>query len=279
MAFRRRSPAAFVASACALGTAALAGPSDPWADEVMSFNAGAGANPAHPNPNASLGSPERFTGEGVFPGTVTPFASAYGGNEIVSIGAGGSLVVRFDEPVRNDPGNPYGIDLIVFGNTFFYDPSFEPIATALWEPGGRIEVSADGADWELAPGVNADGLFPTLGYTDEASPFGSAAPGQVPTDFTKPVNPAFAWQGQDLAGLIAGYDGSGGGAGVDIGALGFSEISYVRVSLPAGTPGKFEIDAFSDVTAVPSPGMLVLAAVGGFFSLRRSPSRRSVGAP
>jgi hypothetical protein len=216
--------------------------------------------------------PTRVTGElGGFAGSVTPFAAAYESDELVSIGRGGSLTVRFDEPVRDDAMNPFGVDLLVFGNSFFFDPSFNPVASQLWQPGGAIEVSTDGMDWRTVPVVQPDGAFPTLGYSDETNPFGGAA-GSVLSDFTKPVNPAFSWSGKNLTEIIAGYEGSGGGAGVDIGSLGLSEISFVRISLAAdATVGKIEIDALSDVTAVPTPaaGVLLIGGMGALASRRR----------
>lgn len=258
-----------------IGVSALA--ADPWADRVVSYGPGVGADAAYGNAAVATGSPERFTGEntpfGPFPSSVTPFAGAFGTDEVVSIGRGGSLTVAFDEPVLNDPQNPYGIDLLVFGNSFFTNPQFAPVALGISADGGTVEISPDGATWYLVTGAVADGLFPTLGYIDESNPFGGLSEGLVPTDFTKPVDPSFNWVGQDLNGLIAGYAGSGGGAGIDIGVLGLSQISFVRVSLAADASGNIEIDAFSDVTAVPSPAsaVLLVAAV----ALRRR--RRGVG--
>jgi hypothetical protein len=241
---------------------------NPWADKVVSYTQGAGAASGYNKPGVALGSPERVTGEGFgFPGSVTPFSGPFGTDEIVSIGAGGSLVVEFDEAVTDDPLNPYGIDLLVFGNSFFFDPTFAPVASAIWEPAGMVEVSQDGIAWTLAPGVIADGVFPTLGYLDETNPFGGPA-GSVASDFTRPVDPSFNWTGQGLGGLIAGYDGSGGGSGVDIGALGLPWIRYVRVSVAAGGV-KAEIDAFSDVAPIPTPGALALAMVGSVCGVRR----------
>jgi len=256
-----------------LGASAAIG-ADPWADRVIHFHPGIGADPAYADPSTTLGSPERFTGEvtpfGSFPSTVTPFAGAFGSDEIVSIGRGGSLIVAFDEPVRNHPDNPFGIDLLIFGNSFFTNPQFEPIATGIAADGGLIDVSPDGQTWFRVLGAVADGLFPTLGFLDEVNAFGSSVPGSRPTDFTKPVNPSFNWVGQDLAGLIAGYDGSGGGAGIDIGALGLSEISFVRISVSETASGNVEIDAFSTVTPIPAPaGVALLVGMVAAVSFRR----------
>lgn len=264
-----------VGGAVGMSGAAHAGV-DPWADSVVSYVQGSNANADHLVAGNALGSPERVTGEdspfGSFPGSVTPFAGAFGFDEFVSIGAGGSLTVRFDEPVMNDPLNPFGVDLLIFGNSFFTTSDFvTPRTTGISSDGGVVEVSADGITWFVVPGA-ADGLFPTLGFSDEANAFGGPA-GNVLSDFTKPVNPAFDWQNRTLSELIAGYDGSGGGLGVDIGAVGggLAQISFVRVSVPAGSGVDVEIDAFSDVTAIPSPGVgaAVVAGVVGAGMRRR----------
>ena len=111
-----------------------------------------------------------------------------------------------------------------------------------------------------------DGPFPTLGYQDVTDPF-TSPPGSVLTDFTRPVDPLFDPAHKSLAEIIAGYDGSGGGAGVDIGALGLTDISYVRISF-LGTSGDLQVDAMADVTPVPSPGLLGSVSVAGLAAAR-----------
>ncbi|MBN2697546.1 MAG: T9SS type A sorting domain-containing protein [Bacteroidales bacterium] len=51
-------------------------------------------------------------------GTREAAESVVGGiNGLVSLGAfGGYLIFRFEHPVANDPGNPFGIDFTIFGN-------------------------------------------------------------------------------------------------------------------------------------------------------------------
>lgn len=248
---------------CAL--AAMATPvalAGPYGASIVSYAPGSGVTLS--DPAAALGEPSRFT-PGQFGGAVTPFAAPYLGSQIVSIGVGGQLTVGFSQPVVNDPLNPFGVDLLVFGNSFFFDPAtFGPTANALFGNRGQLEVSPDGNTWTTVPNFRPDGVFPTLAYSDLTDPYSPTA-GSILTDFTRPVDPTFAWQGIDLAGLITGYNGSGGGAGVDIGALGLSSISFVRVTVPTGETGLVNIDAFADVAAVPTPGaaiVLTLAAIG-----------------
>jgi hypothetical protein len=226
---------------------------DPFADDVIAYDQGANPAPGYTDPNTALCSPQRFTGEGVYPSVVSPFSPPFGIDEIVSVGAGGHLIVRFDAPVTDDPGNPYGIDLLIFGNTGFIDADWPNgiVGGALGDDGGVVEVSADGIDWHLASGVPADGMLPTSGYLD-AGPY-DAAPGSAPTNFTRPVDPGVVvgdLVGLDHQDLIDLYDGAGGGTGIDLATVGLDAVSYVRITNPgdpATTPA-VEIDALSDVS-------------------------------
>ncbi len=243
-----------ILSLCAATALALhaSGGDDPFADQATSYDPGANPAAGYTDPSTTLGPPERFTGEGIFPGVVSVFNPPWGTDEIVSIGAGGHLVVRFDTPVTDDPANPFGIDLLVFGNTGFIDAG--GVAGGLFgNDGGVIEVSADGTTWFVIEGVAADGPLPTIGYLD-AGPY-DTEPGGVLSDFTRPIDPAVG--PGDVTGLTYGdilalYAGSGGGAGVDLATVGLAAICCVRITNPGDpkvTPA-IEIDALSDVAPV-----------------------------
>ncbi len=251
-----------VAAAGALGAS-------PFATQVVSYTPGTGTSPGFDNPLVALGEPSRFTPDANFPAAVTPFSAPYKGEQIVSVGAGGSLVLAFDHPVTNDPQNPFGVDLLVFGNSFFYDPiTFTARADELFGGRGKLEVSPDGAAWTTVPNFRPDGVYPTLGYADLTDAF-ATAPGAVPTDFTRPVDPSLDWHAKNFAQLVVGYNGSGGGAGVDIGALGLSSVSFLRFTVPAGESGVVNIDAVSDVAAVPAPGVGASMMLAGATLARR----------
>lgn len=232
-----------------------------FANEVISFNAGMGGANGYDNPLVTLGSPERYTGEGIFPGVVSPFNPAWGTNEVLSLGAGGHLTVKFNTPIVNAASNPYGIDFIIFSNTGFIDDSFpQGIVGGLFgDDGGIIEVSANGVDWVEIAGVPANGLFPTMGYID-SGPY-DETPGSVETDFTRPLNPALTMNdflGQDYDGVRALYDGSGGGTGIDLEGTGLASISYIRISNPASATLSVEIDAFARAMPIPGPATVAL---------------------
>jgi hypothetical protein len=222
----------------------------PWADTVISFDEGIGGSPGYNAPEAALGEPSRFTGEGVWPGVVSPFNAPWLADEIVSIGRSGSIVISFSEPVTDNTANPWGIDLIVFGNSGCIDNSYPNgvVGGLFSDDGGKIEVSADGKEWFEITTTLANGLWPTRGYID-SQPYDSVE-GTQPSDFTMPIDPRLTLDdvmGLNHAELIALYRTSGGGTPVDLVETGLSAISFVRISVDTKTKISVEIDGMADV--------------------------------
>src|SRR5438105_1400027 len=130
-----------------------------YASAIISYDPGIGFSPGFTNPAAALGEPSRST-PGDFGGPVDPFDPPYLPGQLVSMGAGGSLTVKFSRPVLNHPQNRFGIDFIIFGNSFFvitnaFDPiTFEWIGTPATD--GSIFGSAPGA---IRVSVSRDGVI------------------------------------------------------------------------------------------------------------------------
>ena len=269
---------------------AVADPMDPWADMVISYEGKTGATPGYDDPSVVLGHPATWTEDGSIwppdpqapPVAVRMTDAAWKPQEVVSIGGEGYLIVKFLEPVRNDPNNLYGVDLIVFGNASFGTtdwPANKQISdpAGLWADPGRIQVSRDGITfYEIRrdlvepgkPNVMADALFPTHAYaSDDAHP----APGTPMQDFTRPMNPDLAladFDGLTVSEALGLYDGSAGGAPVDLDwavdlytgdPVQLDDIQYVRI---LGTAAGVEIGGFADVPAVPEPTTLALCSAG-----------------
>ncbi|MBN2456169.1 MAG: PEP-CTERM sorting domain-containing protein [Sedimentisphaerales bacterium] len=243
----------------------------PYAAEIISYTEGTNAQIGYNDPGTVLGAPS-FSVPAWPSGDqdVTIFASAWTTEQIVSIGAGGSLVVKFDHQVLDDPLNPFGIDFLIFGNSMFWDSDWpNGLADGIPSEPAMISVSQDGFNWFDISDIFADDLFPTQAYTDTSTAQG--ADGSILSDFTKPVDPAIVWDGKVYAEILALYDGSGGGTGIDISKTGLGWIQYVKVFQDLTDTWSAEIDAFADVSAVPEPTTIVLLSIGGLLlGIRRA---------
>lgn len=82
------------------------------------------------------------------------------GDHTVSLGNfGGYAIYRFENEIKNDPRNPYGVDFIIRGNAF-------NAAKTTQEP-GQVWVSRDGASWYALAGSEhyEDGTLWDYGVT------------------------------------------------------------------------------------------------------------------
>ena len=235
--------------------------------EVVSYTAGTNAHGRlhRSERGAGLAAAAR-PGAAPFDGDVTPFNAPYAASDVVSIGAGGSLVVRFDHPVSDDAANPYGIDLLVFGNAFLgidFGTGLADGTLIFTEPGqhrgesGRSHLVR--RRQASTPTARCSRRSRTRTRPD---PFDFG--GTIPTSYTRPVNPALTaadFAGKTTAEIAALYGGSGGGAGIDLGALGLPWIEYVRVFQLAGDGC---VDRRSTRFAdVPEPDARALLGVAG----------------
>lgn len=246
---------------------------NPFAAEVIGYEAGTGVDPSFTDPSSALGAPTRFTGElAGFPSVVSPFSPAFGTDEILSVGFGGSLTLRFDAPISDAASNPFGVDFIVFANAGFADADFpngsigdDPFMFGTGAP-VLVEASADGTSWESVQTRTLD-LFPTLGYRD-AGPF-DGVPGSDPTNFRVAMDPSLGladFAGLDYAEVLGLYGRSGGGIGFDLGASGLSEAMFLRFTHAGDLGQTFQIDG---VSIVPAPTAVSLMGLGLCAVLRR----------
>ena len=286
--------------AAALVTVLWAGSvwASPYAVEVVDSGGPFGPGP-YDDPESALGSPALdmvYMGGTVATVKLVEPAFNYdssGNKSIVTLNSGSYITVKFDHQVIDDPNNPYGVDFLVFGNSFYTGRGWVTNYTNMneyqlagggWFEDVTVSVSQDGQNWyTYENGPYGDNAFPTQAYAwnpDQAQSTGEAqAAGETNTgwtdtvmDFTKPVDPSLAdvlnGGGITAAEAIAMYDGSGGGTGFDLAESGLEWIQYIRVEGAGG-----EIDAFADVAPVPVPGTGLLLVTGLLIALRL---RRSI---
>lgn len=263
---------------------------DPWADSVVYEHNGTPqtfgpfhTSPQWSNPEAIVGKPNTIDWDDLgsntfrevhmcwpawFKGsndpslTGQPYDEALGSNNGTGLTSGSQIVVRFDDPIMNNPNggepNHWGIDFIVHGNAFFIgqqgttnpDTNMEDFHIVAGGPVFSEPVTVSVAQtldgpWYTFASPTADGYFPTQPWAWDLNSSDWSA---QELDWTKPVNPGLA--GSDFGGLsvtdaIDLYAGSAGGTGFDIEESGFDWVQYVKVTDPGGMQG--EVTGIVDV--------------------------------
>ena len=260
----------------------------PFATNVVSFNGPFGGSP-YDDPNSVLGKPTTWIkgddvgGYDMACSMVYPAWNTSPAPElnklITTLNSGAYIIAEFDHNVVDNPLNPYGIDFIVYGNSFFvgtegmvyHDTNMEDYHIkdgGIFKEPVTVSVSPNLTDWyTYIAGPFGDDYFPTNAFEwdRDADAWGAEL------DWTKPVNPLLGaddFAGLSVADAIDLYDGSAGGAGFDLAESGFEWIRYIKVE---NTGHAGEIDGFSDVAPVPIPGAVWLLGSGllGLIGLRR----------
>jgi hypothetical protein len=195
-----------------------------------------------------------------------------GGKVVTTLALNTQITVRMGRKVYDDPNNPYGIDLLVYGNSFFAGSGGAAgtgnlntfILSGVAAEAVKVSVSQDGVNWyRYDNGPYADGMFPTNSYVWDR---GTAHWTDEEADPTRPVNPALTMNnfvGKSAADAIDLYGGAAGGTGFDLAQSGFAWIQYVKVEGLSGFAGG-EIDAIAAVRPIPEPVTAGLLLMGGF---------------
>jgi hypothetical protein len=257
---------------------------------VASYDAGATPASGFTTASAAVGAPERFTGEGAFPGIVSPFNPPFRTNEIVSVSEGGHITLRLSHYALPQASGP---EIGVFENVGLVFNSTTggagPSAATFGHDSAHVDVSADGLNWISLGNIQFN--IPSNGYTDVTDPF-ATVPGNSPSDFQKPFTggvssfnglPFADASAPDILELLAG---SGGGTWLDISGTGISRVGFIRFSVAddmnVDSRLNFELDAVSiargavGLPLVPEPATAVICCMSltGLCLRRR---RRSPG--
>ncbi|MBI9018868.1 MAG: hypothetical protein JEZ07_16580 [Phycisphaerae bacterium] len=245
-----------------------------FATEVTEYVQGDGitkdfiSNQYFNDPTSALGRPTiDSTGDGWFVPTSQPVPlvaafPAFRSFEIVSIGTGGHLTLKFGKKVENNPNNPFGIDLIVFGNamlggggwSYNTNPENFFVSSGIYAENAIISVAQNpqGPWYDYINGPFGDSYAPTFGrvYDPENIETSLGAWNQwwaEPTDPTMPLDPAVTantLNGKTMAQVSQLFGKSAGGTGFDLAESGFQWIQYIKIQSNGTTP---EIDAVAAV--------------------------------
>lgn len=236
-----------------------------FATQIISTNNLDAGSALYGNPAAVLGRPTLRFLDGAATNRVSiiddPYDKSPAGADIITeIKSGGQITVELGRKVYDNPNNPYGIDLIVYGNSFFEglaglsgavsdaaDLSVASLtSSAVFGHATTVSVSPDGVNWYTYP--NTPVLFPDQAYRWDDTNDSWTAEQLNPT---KPLNPFIYtnnFGGQSIAGALDQFAGAAGGTGYDLRESGFPWIQYVQIQPGPGVATV--IDAIAAVNPV-----------------------------
>lgn len=208
-----------------------------------------------------------------------------------------SVTVQMGQPISHNSANPFGMDLIVYGNSYFTggagnsglvgdstNLSTFTVGGGIFGHAAIVAVSPDNVHWFTFPTVSV--LLPYQAYQwDDATQ--SSTTNLL--NFNEPVDPAVAakapaggFSGDTAAQILDAYGDAAGGTafnlqdaldsnGMTLAQDGYSSIDYVRIS--STTSDSTVVDAIAAV--VPEPTTAGLLFCGGVLLLRRRIARHS----
>lgn len=183
---------------------------------------------------------------------IVPTFAPYRASDVVCIANEGHLVLKFNQPVRDDENNLFGYDFIIFGNSFQQlaasqywlngDPAnFTTLDKAVGNENGVVSISQDGNNWftyttdaNFIEGTSEkfnepnfiDTLYTNSTFADSFAPtLGKVYDHDYPTWWTEPTNPTLplpptlnkdSFRSQSLDYICTLYGESAGGTAFDI---------------------------------------------------------------
>jgi hypothetical protein len=248
--------------------------------EVISYNAGAPLNvPSgveYDDPQTARGLPSErhnvpfsfeFDGqqfEGIDDSILSPINAAYGRNQMVGIGAGGSLTLRLSSPVPTN-GTNLGVHS-GSGQSWDFSGSTTIPANYTDLRAAEVLVSNDNLTWHTLGLQTFDA--PSNYYSDSVGPFTSTAGTQV-ANFDQPflLSPT-DFNGKTYAEMLALYANSGGGEWLDLSSVSgdVDAIEFIRFVVPIDATEVMYVDS---VTAIPEPACTTIGLASTLLLLRR----------
>jgi hypothetical protein len=245
-----------------------------FASQVVSYVAGTATttDPTFTDPSAAIGAPSGITGIlAGFPNVLSPFSPAFDVGQIVVIGEGGELTLKFPQPVIVGSGPEIG----VISNAGLVDTNYPNAdvgnpASTFGGGSAVVSVSENGTNF-VSLGVQQ--FLNPANYYLNAGPYDDIAPASPQlANFGQPfTGTVSSFNGEDYAQVLDTLDGSGGGTWLNLSGTGLSEVNYIEFSVPddgtgvAGTNGtRLPIDAVaianSALAGGPPPAPIPLPA-------------------
>lgn len=225
-----------------------------FATGVMSYTSGTLIAPSLNNPASALGMPAADTGFGV----LTPFNPAFDPAHIVEIGPGGNLVLQLGAPAPTGAGRTIGVHAAVgLIDTDFPNGNPGPTAALFTTPrSATVQVSDDSIRWHSLGSITFES--PTNYYSQGVTtPAFQTTPGTAVADFAKPsVHSLSEYNGLTWPGILTLLDNSAGGDWLDLTAVPYPNVNFVRFDVATGQ--RMILDA---VAVVPEPAASGFCAV------------------
>jgi len=194
---------------------------------------------------------------------------------ICEISVGGYITVKMGSPIYHNPNNPYGLDFIVFGNSFYVDQGGSivnnltdmdsiPIAglSGTYGHTTTVSVSQDGTNWFNYPYVPF--LLPSDAY--QWDDFNRVWKKEVASE-SKPVNPTLNFpSGVMVSNVVDQYVGANGGTGYSLQPSGLPWIQYIRIWAGTSTNDT----SSGDYTVIDAIGTVHPVTVGDALSITPS---------
>jgi hypothetical protein len=205
-----------------------------------------------------------------FPEIISPFDPPADADQIVTVGYGGQITLKFPQSIKAQNSAP---TLGVFTAVGLIDSQYpDGVATDPAQVFGTesafVSVSADGHTWVSLGLQNLNN--PQNYYTNATSPYQLPAPSPADiADFGQPFTGSLSsFDGEGFSQILTTLNGSAGGTWLDLSGTGLSQINYIQFSEPTGQVPDTSFVALEAVSAndasVPEPGSAIaLLALSG----------------